>query len=410
MPYGPFDGSLEDVDGDAVRRLIAKSPAENLFLEIKEDLGDGNRPSRWNDGENDVPPKARDDIAKEIIAFANADGGTLILGVSELKDGGVGRADELRPMRACADLADRFRRSLADTIEPPLTGLEIEGVATEIDGSGVVVIRTPPSSLAPHRSRSKLICYVRRGDQSVPLDMRGIQDLVRQRDASVNALRDRFDRFRVEFNAALNPIFQTGSGAKQVLYRLLAVPLENLNADLRMVTKGGSLLRNRTEAGTSEVQRGLLNAKPVLGGRLIEDIRSLAIIRTRVRRDGSFDLQAEVRTVELKQGMNGPRVFAPEELATSLAGLFDWVRTLRTQHHGGLGFAVQISAYKHPHVQMSHFGGRGFSVFQSGAFGETTPIYELRSAATFNDDVQMIASELFGGFGDAHAGNEYEFR
>lgn len=410
MPYGPFDGTLESVDADAIRQLVADALAENLFFEIKEDLGDGNRPSYWNEGEDKVPEKARDDIVKEVIAFANADGGTLVLGISELKEGGVGRADRITPVRACADLADRLRRSLGDTIEPPLAGLEIHSVATETDGSGVIVLRTPPSPLAPHRSRSKLVCYVRRGDQSVPLDMRGIQDLVRQRDAGLNALRDRFDRFRDAFDTALNPVFQTGSGAKQILYRFLAVPLENVDADVRIVTKGGRLLRNRTQIGASEMQRGLLGAKPVLGGRLIEDARTPAVIRTRVRRDGSFDLQAEVRTVELNQSMNGPRVFAPEELATSLAGLFDWVRTLRAEHHGGLSFAVQISAYKHPHVQMSHFGGRGFSILQSGAFNETTPIYELRSTATFDDDVQMIASEFFSGFGDDTPGNEYAFR
>ena len=57
---------------------------ESAQIEFKEDLStrDGS-PDSWMRGKNKVGDHARNSILKEAVAFANAYGGTLVLGIRE---------------------------------------------------------------------------------------------------------------------------------------------------------------------------------------------------------------------------------------------------------------------------------------------------------------------------------------
>ena len=92
MPYGPFDKPLDQLSFEDLDALGSIGAAESLFLEFKQDLAieKGEHTSRWAQGNTtSVPEAARDKFAKEICAFANADGGTLLLGVAETKETGA---------------------------------------------------------------------------------------------------------------------------------------------------------------------------------------------------------------------------------------------------------------------------------------------------------------------------------
>ena len=71
---------------------------------------------------------------------------------------------------------------------------------TEKDGtSGVIVMRTLESYLAPHRHTQNNHCYVRRNDRAEPMGMLEIQEMTRQKARSAEDTEKAFaasgDRF-----------------------------------------------------------------------------------------------------------------------------------------------------------------------------------------------------------------------
>jgi predicted HTH transcriptional regulator len=105
--------------------------------------------------------EAKDELAAESIAFANTAGGTLIVGVDE--DTATKRAKlPIFPIPRCKETAARLHQAISDRIEPKLPLFECEGVITEDDGSsGVIIMRTVESYLAPHRHTQNNRCYGR---------------------------------------------------------------------------------------------------------------------------------------------------------------------------------------------------------------------------------------------------------
>ena len=146
---------------------------ESLTVEFKETLParDG-RADAWLSGGN-FEQYARDKLFKEVVAFANTSGGHLVLGAAETKDAPPAAA-ALAPLPRCVELGERLARA-AQAIDPPIPLLLVRGIPIQ-DDAGIVVFRVPASRAAPHRSPDK-DCYARRGTESVPMNMREIQDM-----------------------------------------------------------------------------------------------------------------------------------------------------------------------------------------------------------------------------------------
>lgn len=138
---------------------------------------------------------ARNALIEEVIAFANAHGGTLIVGIRETKDKPA-RADDIAPLPACHDLAEIFRLQCRDIIEPQLPVLEVAGVAADDEGNGLLVVRVPRSRLAPHRHAVTKECYIRRADRTEKMTMREIQDLTLNVERGMAAIEARFEECR----------------------------------------------------------------------------------------------------------------------------------------------------------------------------------------------------------------------
>lgn len=217
-----FAKRLSEVTAQDVRDVVERRVPEGIEVELKAAF-DGNPGDR----------NARDDIAKEIIAFANAYGGTLLVGISEADRS----AAAIVPIPACKDVADRLARAIPDLVEPRLPGFECEGVVTEDDGSGgVVILRVPASFLGPHRhtirpSSTSGQVYVRRNTESLTASMREIHDLVLNQARGGDRLLDmrakayqRFDDERRRFT------FPNGSqfSGTEAAFVVVAVPIARL--------------------------------------------------------------------------------------------------------------------------------------------------------------------------------------
>nr|WP_197062811.1 ATP-binding protein [Bosea sp. UNC402CLCol] len=152
--------------------------SETADIEFKRDLSvpNGAGPHRWHKGE-DLDRPGRDGIAREIVALANAWGGTLVLGADE---------DKSTPRVCCGitklprvtELAQKLQAAVQSVIDPPLASLECHAVLDpESDDTGVVVIRVNRSTLAPHGYGDPPASYIRRALAAAPMTMQDLQNV-----------------------------------------------------------------------------------------------------------------------------------------------------------------------------------------------------------------------------------------
>ncbi len=120
-------------------------------------------------------PEYVDDIRKEVIAFANAEGGVVYVGIR--KDGEtVGVADPDAVML-------RIANSLKDAIAPDV--MPFVSIRTlDMDGLKVVEIAVATGTNRPYYIREKGLkpsgVYVRKGSSSQPMTDEGIREMIRQ--------------------------------------------------------------------------------------------------------------------------------------------------------------------------------------------------------------------------------------
>ena len=176
-----------------IKALIASQVPEGEQIEFKECLAEsGKSPDPWMERKDRIGDRARNKVLEEAVAFANAHGGALIIGIKE-SDSKPPVATEITPVPRCVELADRLKLIFRDCVEPQIPRLEVFGVPTNGE-SGVVMIRVGRSRLAPHRVEPTRKCTVRRADRCESMTMREIQDMT----LNVSRGMERFEKRLVE--------------------------------------------------------------------------------------------------------------------------------------------------------------------------------------------------------------------
>ena len=198
----------DKIDINDLKALIVSEVPEGEQIEFKESLPTkGQTPEPWTAGKDQIGDFAKDKILKEVVAFANAHGGALLLGIKE-SDAKPPVAAEILPIPRCADLAERLKLVFRDCVEPQLPRLEVFAVPTESE-SGVIIMRVGRSRLAPHRVTKTLVCPIRRSDRCEDMTMREIQDMTlnvsRGLERLERRLRERSERFQQEFDRLQTP-------------------------------------------------------------------------------------------------------------------------------------------------------------------------------------------------------------
>jgi hypothetical protein len=198
-----------------------------------------------------------------------------LLGIEESSDSPK-RAVSVKPVRDCHELAKRLSQAAYACIEPPLSELQVAGVPVgDQSGAGVVVFRVRQSHNAPHRLIKDRHCYYRRGESTVALSMREIQDLTLNATRWLQRVEERLSGFREEFHSKAN-VHNVSITQRWVSYRVTSVPLTPLR--LRPDDVRAKLLNRRAQF---EVRYGRgqpreifvaamdFNNKPVLRGTMI---------------------------------------------------------------------------------------------------------------------------------------------
>ena len=198
----------EQIDSSHIESFVDSKIPEGEHVEFKESLPtrDG-KPDPWIAG-GKIGDRAKNTILGEVVAFANAYGGALLLGIKESRTKPA-VADSVLPIPRCEDLAECLKMVFRDRVEPQLPRLEIFAVPIESEDGGVVIIRVGRSRLAPHRVTKTLVCTVRRSDRCEEMTMREIQDMTlnmaRGLERLDKRLSARYESFQQEFECLETP-------------------------------------------------------------------------------------------------------------------------------------------------------------------------------------------------------------
>ena len=211
--------SADQVSIQDVQSLISLKTPENEQIEFKQAIPDGGN-EQWT-SKKTISQKATETILKETVAFANAYGGMLILGVAESPNSPP-TAERITPIPHCEELAERLPLFFRDLVEPQLTRLEVFPVVTNGD-AGVVVVRVGGRSrLSPHRVKRIRVCSIRRQDRCEEMTMREIQDMTLNVSRGLQKIEKAFsvraENLETEFAHLRDP-------AKAFGLRITAVPM-----------------------------------------------------------------------------------------------------------------------------------------------------------------------------------------
>jgi ATP-dependent DNA helicase RecG len=116
-----------------------------------------------------------DDIKKSVLAFANTEGGELLIGVND--DGSVFGVD------AANDMLLRITNAIRDSIRPDVT-LFTECAVEEMDGKKIIAVKVQRGTARPYYLSAKGIrpegVFVRQGASSVPASETAILNMIQE--------------------------------------------------------------------------------------------------------------------------------------------------------------------------------------------------------------------------------------
>jgi hypothetical protein len=157
-------------DTSAVDEIVAERREETLHLEFKT----LSAASQVNLAKDD-----RKTLAKAICGFANAEGGSLIIGIETSKLDGLDVAVGKRPVENLIRMRSQIAAIIPELLSPQHSGISVLGVAESSDSSrGFIVVDVPPSDRRPHMSNNQHQYFRRGGDGTRLLENAEIRELM----------------------------------------------------------------------------------------------------------------------------------------------------------------------------------------------------------------------------------------
>jgi len=395
-----FGKPLSALIADDIHRLCEEQVRESDVVEFKRELSANKGRHRWYEGGDQVGDQARDAIANEVMAFANAHGGTLVLGIEETADKPA-RAKEVMLVPRCGELARRLAQMLGDIVEPPLSPFPtIIPVSIEGD-AGVVVFQVLQSRNAPHRHRQSRHSYVRRGEEAVSMTMREIQDLTLQIERGLAAIERRFEN-RATLAGNWTPKFAA------LTLRSTCLPLSPI--DLPGVPGNSAIFPNMHQVlgrfpngsqVTAQFPGSLGRWKPIVRGVLTEERSDRDGFRVELQRTGLVEFQFAVQSFE------GLKVFATWVMGLACNSL---LAIERARRHAGMptteyGLELEISV-RQDRLAVGAYddGGSWGSIEPPGC---ALPRYSVGDPSTFDELLRLIQQDFWHAAGRHPSDREY---
>lgn len=200
-----------------LQRLIDNEVEESTILEYKSSFAIQN--SKW-----------REELAKDISAMANSNGGTIVFGIKQ-KDSGNGNAVayKLTPIPSSEMTKDKLSQLLSANIQPIINNLEITYIPESMEG-GYFVLEIPQSNTA-HQNRLTHIYYKRRNAIVEAMEDYEIRDIMNRNktpiiDLEFQLVKTTVNVIEKNYNNILTRGLQENK-SQRIDYRLKFRPLNN---------------------------------------------------------------------------------------------------------------------------------------------------------------------------------------
>ncbi|MFZ5913383.1 MAG: helix-turn-helix domain-containing protein [Pseudomonadota bacterium] len=215
---------FEDIAFSHLQQLVENGVSESRTLEYKSAM------YKRNDA-------GRKEALKDLTAFANSDGGHLIIGIEEKKDGSLEFSGGIDGAEADREI-QWLESLLRDSVEPRLIGYRIKSISLP-GGGAALVIHIPRSWMKPHRTNSKNY-YVRNSKCVHEASVSELRTLFLSSQSETDRIR-RFVEDRIGALATGNGIMPLSASNLVALHIVPVLSfLENERIDLRLLKENYS--------------------------------------------------------------------------------------------------------------------------------------------------------------------------
>lgn len=172
----PFRVAFDDIGEPGLQALVTENVREGYTLEYKEFMYEKGRTVR---------------LLRDVSAFANTNGGHIIIGVAEDSDASDGTPRELSGIDDADEAQRRIENACYHSIKPPIVGLRVRDVQLT-SGRSVVVVFIPNSASKPHMVEHEGTrgFYARHERQCLPMSVDEIKRCVLTAYDTERARRD----------------------------------------------------------------------------------------------------------------------------------------------------------------------------------------------------------------------------
>ncbi|MEO6902180.1 MAG: ATP-binding protein [Bacteroidia bacterium] len=202
--------------------MISNQVEENLHLDYKG-------------ASSLVTPKDKKEIAKDISAFANSDGGQIIYGILEYSDRSLSHLPEkLDPIDRASITKESLEQVINSNIQPKISGLTIHPISLSSSANDVAYVVNIPKSNTAHQAADKRY-YKRYNFQSIAMEDYEIKDIInRLSSPDLNLILDS-DQITLNSNVLKFPIVLRNNSkrlAKDVKLTIEFFHFQNYNIQL----------------------------------------------------------------------------------------------------------------------------------------------------------------------------------
>jgi len=173
---------------EKVYQHIKDKVEENLYLDYKAADSLANSDGKKNE------------IAKDVSAFANSDGGTILYGVKEFNEGPKFLPEEIDPIDRDQFSKETLEQIINSRISPRIQGIIITPIQVSEDEINQVLYAVDiPKSDTAHQSSDKRY-YRRYNFQSIPMDDWEVKDIINRKNKSLISIsfKPRFEKSTFE--------------------------------------------------------------------------------------------------------------------------------------------------------------------------------------------------------------------
>jgi hypothetical protein len=345
-----------------VESIVKAEYPETSRLEFKEQIPAKSGTDAWHTGDTRIGGYGRNALLAEIVGFANAGGGLLLVGIKESKDE-PHRAVGIEPVPRVAALAERLSQQVRDCIDPPLLAVDFVPLSDGATDQGVLAVQISASSLAPHRVIPTLECYRRVGTRKEKMDMRAIQDLSLARFTSSARLEERFEE-RARLAAERQTAFVSQKKKFNVnTIRVTCIPspgqisLGTVYGNADLVPSYGYLM---FVADGQPVRLDLpivpLSERPILRGSRHSNSGTEIQVAIDVMADGLI----EYHLLDLPFSQQEELIFPEWVLGLVAHALKTVAQVTNAARAPGVEYEIEVAVTQNPIVRLARFGPRGY--------------------------------------------------